>query len=140
MIKKTERGWPGHFCLAHQCSYHRNTLLEMDGHEPIVVSTVGRLYKDGKVEPVGVNVYYETLAFIGTDRNGKIAADVDRQIYFYSDWWVDAVDETSDIRADMMHDGVIEELSAKMARHAITIGSAPGEKKRLAKELGEPMP
>ena len=39
-VKRTERGYPGHFILSHRCVFTRNTLLEY-GETRVIVSTVG---------------------------------------------------------------------------------------------------
>jgi len=65
-MKRTERGWPGHYCLGHRCIFHRNTLIEAWGLG-IVVSTVGNLQEGlaGKREIVriGAGHYFETRLF-----------------------------------------------------------------------------
>ena len=63
-VKRTERGWAGHFCDADRCQFRRNTLLEY-GEIGVVVSTVGRYFSpiDDKYVRVGVNRYFETLVF-----------------------------------------------------------------------------
>ncbi len=61
MMKRTERGWAGHFICAERCRFRRNTLLEI-GDMAIVVSTVGAMMSRGedKPETIGHERYYET--------------------------------------------------------------------------------
>ena len=63
-VKRTERGWAGHFCAARDCQFRRNTLLEKDG-KGIVVSTVGAYCTRGerKFKEIGRDRHYETMAF-----------------------------------------------------------------------------
>ena len=63
-VKRTERGWAGHFIAAGNCRFRRNTLLEF-GDTRIVVSTVGA-YLDPlskELGTVGHNRTYETMVF-----------------------------------------------------------------------------
>ena len=118
-VKKTERGWAGHFCCAQSCLFRRNTLLEKDGVY-IVVSSVGSLVIDGKLETVGLGRYYETMAFFSKDDDERYHdADVSKQISFDSDWAISEKD--ADDKANEMHDMVVEELSRKIENNSLTI-------------------
>lgn len=118
-VKRTERGWPGHYILGERCLFRRNTLLEF-GDVSIVVSTVGGLQsrdgKDRKPETIGVGRYYETMAFHAHKDGAYIEADVLRgQISFESPWRLDRWDaDDIDNQADAMHEAVAAELSARM--------------------------
>ena len=112
MIKRTERGWAGHFCAAPSCMFRRNTLLQSET-ESIVVSTVGNYrYADG-IQEIGYNRYYETMAFHSlTDDKRYHDADVGRQVYFNSPWEINRTD--ADNMANDMHEAVVAELMERM--------------------------
>lgn len=117
MVKRTERGWPGHFCLADRCLFRRNTLLEC-GDIKIVVSTVG-LMKDphdgGQWAEIGYKRHYETMVFHASTSDTRYHdADVTRQIYFESPWAISEVD--ADDQANIMHEMVVEEITDKLER------------------------
>lgn len=82
-IKKTERGWAGHFIGSPNCAFRRNTLVQY-GRKHVVVSTVGcyRPYGEGKPVSIGYDRYYETYAFY-SDPADKVYHDiqVDQQVY-----------------------------------------------------------
>ena len=111
-VKRTERGWGGHFCCAQSCLFRRNTLLEKDGVY-VVVSSVGSMVINKGLEQVGLGRYYETMAFFSkADDDRYHDADVSKQISFDSDWAISEQD--ADDEANEMHDIVVEELSRKM--------------------------
>ena len=119
-VKRTERGWAGHFICATQCWFRRNTLLEY-GDKKWIVSTVGRMVttnpqtRKEEFTTIGVGRYYETMAFVGTkDELGYIDADVYEPIDFESDWAITDIEADSEQRANDMHEAVVKELSLKI--------------------------
>ena len=115
---RIERGWIGHFICGNECRFRRNTLLE-NGDIRVVISTVGNYYPEPeeKINTIGCNRYYETMAFIAKKEGEYWEADVSRQIYFKSNWALDYWDSpTIDIDADKMHEAVIAEIMRKINR------------------------
>lgn len=123
MIKKTERGWAGHFICANRCRFRRNTLLEK-GNIRIVVSSVGLMEnwtgdprQDKNIrgfETVGPNRYYETMAFHAEPAPSRyFDADVSREVHFAAPWYIKEVD--ADDKANAQHDAVVEEIATRMA-------------------------
>lgn len=111
-VKRTERGWAGHFICADRCRFRRNTLLEYKDTK-IVVSTVGLMVVDGKFEEIGHNRYFETMAF-HVDKSDLrwFDADVSREISFQSEWAISERD--ADDKANEMHENVVNELTSKL--------------------------
>ena len=122
-VKTTERGWIGHFIGGHNCLFRRNTLIEC-GDERIVVSTVGAYMPKslGKIETIGVDRWFETMAFKAEYLGGYWDADVDEPVGFNSKWEMCAktIDELNekypnpDTVANDMHDSVVAELVTRM--------------------------
>ena len=113
-VKRTERGWAGHFCLSYRCEYHRNTLLEYNGVK-VVVSTVGRLREDmisNTYMEVGCDRYFETMAFIAKENDKYNDADVTRQVSFDAKWCLPS--PYMELEADTMHEDVVMELSKRL--------------------------
>ena len=118
-VKRTERGWAGHFICSNMCLFRRNTLLEFEDKK-WVVSTVGRFISSiNRIEPIGVgNRYYETMAFKGSlDKDGYIDANVSEPIDFESNWAINDIKDDSEQRANDMHEKVVEELIKKIQCH-----------------------
>jgi len=126
-IKRTERGWAGHFILGDRCLFRRNTLLEYD-NQKIVVSTVGCCldYRNegftNKREfiEIGYNRYYETMAF-HSDLNDTVYFDIDvtKQVDFSSKWSIEEITDTSDLEANQMHEAVVDEISQRLLNGVI---------------------
>lgn len=114
-IKRTERGWAGHFCCAHRCLFRRNTLLE-SGDRAIVVSTVGLMMDplaEGSYREIGYERYYETRAFEADPADQRYRdADVTKEVSFDSPWAIDFLD--ADDRANDMHEAVVKEISCML--------------------------
>jgi hypothetical protein len=118
LVKRTERGWAGHFIGAHSCHFRRNTLLEY-GDTKIVVSTVGNMAGNKGSEEIGLNRYYETMAFYSKeDDNLYHDADVGKQVSFESEWAISRVDieNGTDNQANDMHERVVQELTKKIKK------------------------
>ena len=122
-VKRTERGWAGHFCCSYRCEYHRNTLLEYNGMK-VVVSTVGRLRKHPikKIyKEVGHGRYFETRAFMADEDDKYNDADVDREIQFDAKWCLPSPD--MELEADAMHEDVVTELSKRLVDGTLVLTS-----------------
>ena len=117
-VKRTERGWAGHFCCSYDCRFRRNTLLEYND-VGVVVSTVGNMIRNGVPEEIGLDRDYETMAFYVDKRTKEYKdADVIKQIFFDSNWQLknDGDDDFIDNKANDMHEAVVKELSEKLIR------------------------
>jgi hypothetical protein len=117
IVKRTERGWAGHFCAADSCRFKRNTLLEC-GKTRIVISTVGDYHpahKNGKVDIIGSDRYYETMAFNAMRSGVYWDADVGRGVSFNSDWCISEYNNKSDMEANDMHERVVKEISKRIS-------------------------
>lgn len=116
-VKRTERGWSGHFCCANDCLFRRNTLLEYQEIK-IVVSTVGLmidLLNKEEFTTIGCNRYYETMAFHSEkDDNRYHDADVSREVCFSSPWTINELD--ADDKANDMHEVVVKEISKELLK------------------------
>ena len=121
-VKRTERGWAGHFICADRCLFRRNTLLEC-GDVGIVVSTVGLMLdyhhkgfpNTHKFAEVGYMRNYETMAFHADPKDTRYHdIDVNRQISFESPWSIAELD--ADDKANDMHEAVVDEITAELEK------------------------
>lgn len=131
MVKITERGWPGHFCCSDRCLFHRNTLLEYKDKK-VVVSTVGELQRSGYnkkctpldgfneyFETVGLDRYFETMAFMAKENDIFNDADASKQVLFDSNWKLN--DPYAEIEANEMHDAVVKEIATDLINDRLRI-------------------
>ena len=125
-VRRTERGYAGHFCAAQHCLFRRNTLLEL-GDVRVVVSTVGNMWlpehgKAKRTEPeeIGLDRVYETMAFHAVYEKPYWEADVSRAVEFDSQWAIARVTLSSDADADAMHEAVVAELSQRLKAGTVT--------------------
>ena len=120
-VKRTERGWVGHFICGYRCLFRRNTLLELD-EKAIIVSTIGNMLKDMKdpskgVDEVGLDRYFETMAFEARENGAYIDIDVDNPVEFESKWCIgkeEWLQDGVDNRANEMHETVVSEITEKL--------------------------
>lgn len=123
-IKRTERGWAGHYVAASHCRFRRNTLLQ-HGRTSVVVSTVGDMHAPQSVrdillvsgngpDEIGASCYYETMAFVAVEDGPYIEADVTRQVFFDSEWRIGTLFPGVDNQANDMHEAVVAEITHKM--------------------------
>lgn len=120
-VIRTERGWPGHYILANECVFRRNTLLQY-GVIRIVVSTVGcrREGKDLSVKTVGPDRYYETMAFHAVKEHDLYwETDVTRQVSFSSPWGINTCEIDTSGLADKMHETVVTEITERLTKGEI---------------------
>ncbi len=108
-MRRTERGWAGHFCCAFKCAFRRNTLLEHNDIK-IVVSTVGAMLERGRYEALdSKNRFYETMAFHSKESDKEYHnIDGDKQVSFDSEWETTKLD---DIKANDTHEKVVDEIT-----------------------------
>ena len=122
-VKRTERGWAGHFIAASYCRFRRNTLLEY-GDKKWIVSTVGAMYARDKGNPemIGANRWYETMVFVGKEDSGYIDIDVTKPIETENDcgiWgktWDEVLEKhpTPDNAANDIHERIVDEMIVKI--------------------------
>ena len=102
-VKRTERGWAGHFICADSCKFRRNTLLEYKDSK-IIVSTVGNMCIGNKIMNIGCFRYYETFAFRALFDGTYYDVDVSKQLNFESNWALESYGFELDLEANDMHE------------------------------------
>ena len=120
-LKRTERGWLGHFICGDRCRFRRNTLIEF-GRQKIVISTVGNLFIDGNLEMIGADRYAETMAFKAKKEGIYWEADVRKPVDFDSQWESSITDD--DNKLNDMHESVVNELLLKIMRGSLLKGES----------------
>lgn len=115
-LVRTERGWAGHLIVSARCGFRRNTLLEYRDRR-IVVSTVGAYCpRDGEIDTIGFDRYYETMAFEAKYDGTYWDANVDEEVFFESDWAISDAEFDADQRANTMHEAVVAEIAERMRK------------------------
>ena len=115
-IRRKERGWPGHYCMARACMFRRNTLVydDRDLTRGIVVSTVGNMRDEyDKPDTIGLERYYETMAFVADMDYPYRDADVAGEVSLDCEWSICADSPESmakfvDNDADDMHENAVD--------------------------------
>lgn len=113
-VKRTERGWPGHYVCASHCLFRRNTLLQKDDIN-IMVSSIGNMSIGPNsigLECIGANRIYETMVFVATKQGPYWDADVTRQISLGLNWGIspDNIPDDVDNRANEIHEAHVDEI------------------------------
>ena len=119
-VKRTERGWAGHFIGYQKCQFRRNTLLEYED-KAWVVSTIGDYISNGKMETVSLDTYYETRVFEVNPESPYLDADTTKDITI-GKWGLCAKDHNEltekyphpDIEANNMHERVVYEMMERI--------------------------
>ena len=75
------------------------------------MSTVGNYWYNDKPETIGLERYYETMAFEAVREGVYWGADVSKQLDFESPWSIAECEQETDLKADAMHEQVVKELS-----------------------------
>ena len=127
----TERGWAGHFICSDRCRFRRNTLLESE-LERIVISTVGDMCQPPEIaqalkerypdeedykrfaNQIGAGRYYETMAFKAIYKEPYWEADVSKELDIPFKWYIDKLDETTDLDANNMHDDIVKYFARQL--------------------------
>jgi len=112
LVKRTERGWVGHFCCGDRCLFRRNTLLEIDSTK-IIVSTVGNLIINNCREDISGKAY-ETKIFYAKFSEPYWEIDVEKEIFIDSACSLSECEYESDIKANEMHENAVSEIIKKM--------------------------
>ena len=102
--KITYRSWQGHYIC--DCRNHLNTLIEYEDKK-VVVSSLGGLFVDGKLEKIGAYRYYETFCFMAKeDKFGFVDADVKKRLDYDSvvDCETSVLDEKERARMEKQSD------------------------------------
>lgn len=110
-VKRTERGWPGHFIGSDRCLFHLNTLLEYNGQK-VVVSTVGRWLPnddDKGFTTIGYKRHFETMVFMAKEDDKFNDADGCNPVGYSSNWQLPEPD--MEIEANGMHENVVKEIT-----------------------------
>ena len=119
-VKRTERGWAGHFICSDRCLFRRNTLLEYE-NQKVVVSTVGGLVVEHErkktIDTVGYERYYETRVFLA-DTKDTIYNDIDVEKEVFLDC-EQTLNEIDDVKANEMHENAVDWVSKQMVEHKI---------------------
>lgn len=121
-VKRTERGWAGHFICAHKCLFHLNTLLEYNGQK-VVVSTVGKWLtnvNDKEFTTIGFYRHFETMAFVAKEDDKYNDADVRKSVGFSSNWQLPEPD--MELEANEMHENVVKEITGYLLAGTLKYG------------------
>lgn len=133
-VKRTERGWRGHYTYLGKLLFQRNTLLEYDEGFKVVVSTVGGREVDGEPGIVMMSrvngTYFETVVFHvagGTPKYPWIDADPNEPVQSIKPIVIgqeeyDRLGRKCDILANNNHEAMVDRVTQMLLEYKIPIG------------------
>lgn len=68
---------------------------------------------------IGIDRYFETMAFVAKENDKFNDADVTKEVLFDSNWQLD--DPDAEIEANEMHDAVVKEISRDLLSNKLRI-------------------
>lgn len=69
---------------------------------------------NGKINEIGYNRYYETMAFKAKYEKPYWESDVSKEVPFDSEWMLNEKERESDVKANEMHEAVVSEIIDKL--------------------------
>lgn len=121
-VKRTERGWAGHYICSYKCLFRRNTLLEY-GDVKVVVSSVGAQLESDRprrFDTVGDGRYYETASFMANPKDTRFHdIATGKRLEIDSNTAIDHLD--ADDEANDMHEAVVEEMAERMVKGTLKL-------------------
>lgn len=138
-VKRTERGWHGHFDKSDKCLFSRNTLLET-GDIRYVISTLGAYCPEepeAGCEKINPHGYYETLIFEA--KQNEVYWDIDSEKQLINPagipWYLEFMNFNADKDANEMHEETVTAVSSILEKGGFLQQMYPSLE-ALAKDLG----
>ena len=119
-VKRTERGWAGHYICSDRCTFRRNTLLEYN-NKKVVVSTVGAMVVDCGFQQIGCDRYFETKAFLSKNDDAPYYdADIEKELELDCKCSLKEIRFQSDLKANEMHENAVKWVEEQLIADKLT--------------------